>query len=28
VRELRNVSERSLAFDPHPPVLGVEHIRI
>jgi len=28
VRELRNVIERSLAVDPHPSVLGAEHIRI
>ena len=28
VRELRNVIERSLAFEPMPPVLGAEHLRI
>jgi len=28
VRELRNVIERSLAFEPLPPVLGAEHLRI
>ncbi|HET7757677.1 MAG TPA: sigma 54-interacting transcriptional regulator, partial [Steroidobacteraceae bacterium] len=28
VRELRNVIERSLAFEPVPPVLGAEHLRI
>ena len=27
VRELRNVIERSLAFEPMPPVLGAEHLR-
>jgi len=28
VRELRNVIERSMAFEPLPPVLGAEHLRI
>ena len=28
VRELRNVIERSLAFEPLPPVLGAQHRRI
>ena len=28
VRELRNVIERSLAFEPMPPVPGAEHLRI
>jgi DNA-binding NtrC family response regulator len=28
VRELRNVIERSLAFEPLPPVLSAEHLRI
>ncbi len=28
VRELRNVIERSLAFDPLPPILTAEHLRI
>jgi transcriptional regulator with PAS, ATPase and Fis domain len=28
VRELRNVIERTLAFEPMPPVLSAEHLRI